>query len=134
MIAVARRLLALASVLAGLLGAVSLGACSGTDGTTPDCTPNVDKNGIHAVKDGCEQFAVCEADPSHPATCCKDADDMAACLFGFGVGSAPTTGSTGSGGGGGGSGGGSSSSASSSTTGSTSSSSSSASASTGTGA
>lgn len=103
-----------ASLLVKVLGGtaialgVALGACGGVTGVTPDCTYNVDENGIKATKDGCEAFAVCDKAPNDPSKCCVDSkgnaltgDNLATCLFGYGAGPAPTTSSSSGGGTGG---------------------------------
>ena len=89
----------------------ALGACSDSNGVTPDCTFNVDENGIHAKSDGCEKFSPCldkNGNPQDAHKCCVDdkgaaltGDDLATCLFGYGAGEPPTT-SGGTGGGDGG--------------------------------
>ncbi|MCC6551781.1 MAG: hypothetical protein IT372_02010 [Polyangiaceae bacterium] len=66
------------------------GACTTEEGTTPDCTANVAGDGIHPEDEGCQQFAICDADgdgQSDPAeSCCSNMADceLAFCLFGFG--------------------------------------------------
>lgn len=91
-----RRPLWIASICAALLAALS--ACNAPDGTTPSCTNDVTAKGIDpTVKDGCNPFPTCAADPSNPATCCKDlkGSDLATCLYAFGVGSIGGAGGTG---------------------------------------
>jgi hypothetical protein len=96
----------LAPLLVKVLGATAialcaaLGACSGSNGVTPDCKLNVDENGIHADPDGCEQFAPCldkNGKQQDAHKCCVDdkgqeltGDNLAVCLFGYGAGPAPT--------------------------------------------
>jgi hypothetical protein len=83
------------TLLVGVLAAAcaALGACSGSDGQTPACTPNVTANGIENITNGCEQFPPCldangNAQPA--VNCCPaDAGDVAACLYAYGAGGAP---------------------------------------------
>ena len=79
-------------------GLVGLAACTGYQGQTPTCTFNVGPNGIIPEDSGCEQFAVCTANPSNPAECCVDSSgnaltgqDLVSCLNGYGAGT-PTDG------------------------------------------
>lgn len=97
-----------------------LGACATETGVTPDCTPNLDANGVNtSVPNGCTGFAVCAENPSKPAVCCREADvnggkgpaytgeKLAFCLLSYGIGeptSAASTTSSGSGTGGAGGG------------------------------
>ena len=105
-------------ILAGTLLAAcgAIAACSTTVGVTPECTDNVDQNGINPVDGGCQGFAPCldDAGKVHSASyCCVDTkgnpltgDALATCLFSYGEGTAPTTSSSSGGTGGGGGGGG----------------------------
>ena len=84
-------------------------ACSDPDGVTPDCTFNVNSDGIEATDNGCEGFALCLDDSGNKqsaSACCVDdkgkpltGDTLASCLYGYGEGT--PTGSGGSGGSGG---------------------------------
>jgi len=95
---------------AALAACAALGACSGTNGVTPDCKVNVDENGIHADPDGCEQFAPCldgNGKQQDASKCCLDdkgdpltGDSLAVCLFGYGAGPPPTSSTSSSGTGG----------------------------------
>ncbi len=82
-----------------------LGACATETGVTPECTPNVDANGVNpGVTNGCAGSAICAENPSNPAVCCREADadggkgaaytgdKLSFCLLSYGVG-APTSGS-----------------------------------------
>jgi hypothetical protein len=77
-----------AAVVGALL--VANGACNTTGGQTPDCIPNVDARGVHAIDGGCEQFPTCPANASNPAACCTDGgaaltgSDLAICLYNYG--------------------------------------------------
>ncbi|APR83529.1 Hypothetical protein A7982_08878 [Minicystis rosea] len=105
-------------ILAGTLLAAcaSIAACSTVTGVTPDCEYNVDENGIKAVDGGCQGVAPCvdaKGNAQPASACCVDSkgepltgDTLAACLYSYGEGPAPTTSSSSSSGGGGGSGGG----------------------------
>ena len=84
------------ALVAGSLFAVQ--ACTAGDGASPTCKPDVDKDGNKRLPDGCNQFAVCRADPLDenspqlPAEkCCKDANDqpfqgqlLKLCMYGYG--------------------------------------------------
>ncbi len=50
---------------AGAAAAVAIGACTDPDTQTPNCVPNVDQNGIHAVPMGCEAFPQCTGGQRH---------------------------------------------------------------------
>lgn len=103
----------LALLLVGSL--FGLGACSGEDGTTPTCTQDVSESGNQVIETGCNQFAGCFENPSDPNSkllppeeCCKDpqgeplvGQQLALCLYGFGVKPPNSSGGTGSGGTGG---------------------------------
>jgi len=98
----------------------SLTACDAVEGTTPQCEPNVDSNGIHPknIANGCHQFAVCRdesGNPQDPETyCCAGLTelDLQYCMYTYGAdeppykgGSSSSTSGTGGSGGGAGTGG-----------------------------
>jgi len=99
------QLLLLGCLIAGL-------SCTSEQSTTPKCS----ETAAPGSAESCFQFAVCtKGNPpvaADPHECCKDADgkafegdDLEQCLYGFGVGPAPTgsggAGGTGTGGKGG---------------------------------
>ncbi len=89
-----------AFLLVGALALLLCGACADTEGTTPKCVQNVDKNGITDVAEGCNKFAVCEKGP--PSACCEGITndlELKACLYGYG--DVDALGGSGGGGGGG---------------------------------
>ncbi len=66
---------ALAIAVLTALPIAQIGACSGETGVTPNCTPNIDENGIQTdVENGCTGFAICAANPANPKVCCTSAD------------------------------------------------------------
>ena len=83
--------LLLVSATIGVLGFTS---CSSVQGVTPSCPFNVDDAGIDPEPSGCEQFAVCDANPANPTVCCVDltgtpltGNNLSQCLWGYGVAS-----------------------------------------------
>jgi hypothetical protein len=92
-----------ASALA-LAFAAALGACGGEEGTTPTCVDDMSDPAQRNVDNGCNPFAVCrdskgnEADPVKVCCAGLDGSDLAYCLYGYGVGPAPSTSSAGGGG------------------------------------
>jgi hypothetical protein len=90
--------LRLATVAIAALALASLvpPGCSSESDVSSTCKPNVTKDGIADVKDGCDQFAVCVIDGHRvdPTACCAGLTDgeLADCLYGYGVGAPVGTG------------------------------------------
>ena len=89
-------------------------ACSQEQTETPTCVQDVSKGKHENVDGGCNPFAVCRDGSGNPVaanlvqqTCCKDqiGTDLENCLYGYGVGPAPSGSSVSGSGGGGGAGG-----------------------------
>ena len=89
MIAGARSVVVLLAVIGA--GAFAVPACSSESDANYTCTPNVTKDGIQNVKNGCAEFAVCTDSSGHeqdPHECCKQLDNTTTekeCLYGYGV-------------------------------------------------
>ena len=91
------RALTIAALLASPFALIV--ACGSESGVTPTCVSDVTEAGIKpGVDGGCTGFAICEENPSKPATCCKTADgtkftgtELSDCLFAYGAGPAPST-------------------------------------------
>ena len=85
-------ILLLAALSAGGIAATTAPGCSSDSDVNFTCTPNVTKDGIKVVTNGCDDFAVCKdssGNPQDPARCCTglSGSDLSECLYGYGAGS-----------------------------------------------
>jgi hypothetical protein len=91
----------LAVFVVGALASLAAPGCSSESDVNATCTPNVTKDGIRNVPNGCDGFAVCAANPKDPTACCSPPpsdETVAECLYGYGVGAPVGSGGSGTGG------------------------------------